>query len=172
MTFLAMDPCADLRCHEGRDSHTVCIIWERRLGLFRACLYDIWAESYSEHLDMMLPNGDCFKVIELHHTTGILRCSHNGTPILRNETRPYSINFMYLLLFLLVLLFTTTLSSTGLLAGNTTRTATTVRRGEREVNVLLRVETDHEGRHVDNLLADAVSKEKNILAHVLFPQRR
>ena len=42
------------------------------------------------------------------------------------------------------------------LALDTTRAASTVWRSEGEVDVLLRVETDDEGRNVDNLLANAV----------------
>lgn len=70
-------------------------------------------------------------------------------------TRPYS-GRNHLLLLLFTLLVTTTLGSTGLLALDTARAATAVRRGEGEVNVLLGVEADHVGGHVDDLLADAV----------------
>jgi hypothetical protein len=63
-----------------------------------------------------------------------------------------------LLLFLLSLITTVLLSlcSLGLLSPHTTWTPATERRGEREVDVLLGVETDDEGWNVDDLLADAV----------------
>ena len=73
-------------------------------------------------------------------------------PLSRNP--PYSI-LWYLLFLLLAFLFTTALGSTGLLALDTARTAPAVGRGEGEVDVLLRVETDHVGGDVDDLLADA-----------------
>jgi hypothetical protein len=41
------------------------------------------------------------------------------------------------------------------LALDATRAATAIRRGERKVDVLLRVETDDEGGDVDDLAADA-----------------
>ena len=53
---------------------------------------------------------------------------------------------------LLVVLGATTVGS-RLLPLEATRRATTERRGESEVNVLLRVKADHEGRHVDDLAA-------------------
>ena len=59
---------------------------------------------------------------------------------------------------LLVLLLATLLllgSSSSTLALDTAGTSTAVRGGERKVDVLLRVETDDEGGHVDDLLADA-----------------
>ena len=59
-------------------------------------------------------------------------------------------------LFLLLLLgILTTSGGSSLLAANTAGTATTEGRGEREVDVLLGVETDHERGNVDDLLADA-----------------
>lgn len=59
-------------------------------------------------------------------------------------------------LFLLLLLgVVTTGGGSGLLAANTAGTATTEGRGEREVDVLLGVEADHERGNVDDLLADA-----------------
>jgi hypothetical protein len=63
--------------------------------------------------------------------------------------------FNLFLLFLLTLVFTT-LGGLGLLAADTSRTATTEGRGESKVNVLLGVETDHEGWNVDDLLADTI----------------
>lgn len=61
-------------------------------------------------------------------------------------------NNLFLLLLLGVL---TTSGGSGLLAANATGTATTEGRGEREVDVLLGVETDHERGNVDDLLSDA-----------------
>jgi len=89
----------------------------------------------------------------------MLCCSRFETPFRKT---PVGIPFFNLLLFLLTGLFTTTLSSTGLLPADTARAATTERRGEGEVNVLLGVETDHVRRHVDNLLADTVTSEISI----------
>jgi hypothetical protein len=62
-----------------------------------------------------------------------------------------------LLLFLLSLITTVLLGlcSLGLLSPHTAWTPTTEWRGEREVDVLLRVKTDDEGWDVDDLLADA-----------------
>jgi hypothetical protein len=62
-----------------------------------------------------------------------------------------------LLLFLLSLITTVLLSlcSLGLLSPHTAWTTATEWRGEREVDVLLGVETDDEGWDVDDLLADA-----------------
>lgn len=60
-----------------------------------------------------------------------------------------------LLLILLLLATLTALGGLGLLPPDTARAAATERRGQGEVDVLLRVEADHEGRHVDDLLADA-----------------
>lgn len=62
----------------------------------------------------------------------------------------------HLLLLFLTLVTLTTLGSLGLLAANTARTATAEGRGQGEVNVLLGVEADHVGGHVDDLLADTV----------------
>jgi hypothetical protein len=59
------------------------------------------------------------------------------------------------LLLVLVGLGVTTLGGGSALALDTTGTATTVGRLEREVDVLLRVETDNERGNVDDLLADA-----------------
>lgn len=67
-----------------------------------------------------------------------------------------------LLLVLLSSVVTASLSgSAGALALNTAGTGTTVGRGERKVNVLLRVETDNERGNVDDLLADAVESHPN-----------
>ena len=61
------------------------------------------------------------------------------------------------LLIILILSIITSillLSRLGLLSPNTTRTSTTKGRAESEINVLLGVETDDEGRNVDDLLAN------------------
>ena len=62
---------------------------------------------------------------------------------------------MPLLLFLVVSTLLALGGSSGTLALDTTRTATTVGRGEREIDVFLRVESDDKGRYIDNLLANA-----------------
>jgi len=88
-------------------------------------------------------------------------CSHHEHPrsfeVSKSETRPYS-RFSFLrnnlLLVFLGLLIVTTGSGAHLLALDTAGTATTEGRGQREVNVLLGVQADHVGGHVDNLLAD------------------
>jgi hypothetical protein len=60
------------------------------------------------------------------------------------------------LLFLLLLsLLVALLGGLGLPSPDTTGAASTERRGQREVDVLLRVETDDERGHIDDLLADA-----------------
>lgn len=59
------------------------------------------------------------------------------------------------LLLLLLLLVATLLGSLGLLSSDTAGAAATEGRGQGEVNVLLRVETDDERGDVDDLLADA-----------------
>jgi hypothetical protein len=59
------------------------------------------------------------------------------------------------LLLILLLLGVTTGGGSGLLAANTAGAAATEGRGKSEVDVLLGVKADHEGRNVDNLLADA-----------------
>lgn len=61
---------------------------------------------------------------------------------------------LHLLLLLLLTLATATLGSLGLLSADTTGAAATEGRSQGEVDVLLGVETDHEGRNVDDLLAD------------------
>ena len=61
-----------------------------------------------------------------------------------------------LLLLLFLLTFFTTLGSLHLLAADTARATTTEWRGKGEVDVLLGVETDHEGWDVDDLLANTV----------------
>ena len=68
------------------------------------------------------------------------------------------LQFKPLLLFLLRIVATTLLclSSLCLLPPDTAGTPATERRREREVDVLLRVETDNERWDVDDLLADAV----------------
>jgi hypothetical protein len=62
----------------------------------------------------------------------------------------------YLLIILILRIITTILllSRLGLLSPDTTRTSTTKGRAECEINVLLGVETDNEGRDVDDLLAN------------------
>jgi hypothetical protein len=63
---------------------------------------------------------------------------------------------VYLLIILILRIITSILllSRLGLLPPNTTRTSTTKGRAEGEINVLLGVETDDEGRNVDDLLAN------------------
>lgn len=61
---------------------------------------------------------------------------------------------MHLLLLLLLITTLAALSSLGLLSADTTGATTTKGRGQREVDVLLGVETDHERWDVDDLLAD------------------
>lgn len=60
----------------------------------------------------------------------------------------------HLLLILLLGLTVTAGGGSGLLAANAAGTATTEGRGESEVDVLLGVQADHEGGHVDDLLAN------------------
>jgi len=60
-----------------------------------------------------------------------------------------------LLLLVTSLLVVALLGGLGALSPDTARTSATKGRGEGEVDVLLRVETDDERRHVDDLLADA-----------------
>ena len=71
---------------------------------------------------------------------------------------------------LLLLLLVATLLALGgsgnALALDATRAATTVRRGQREVDVLLGVKADNEGRHVDDLLSDT---EKTRQSGSTFP---
>lgn len=63
-------------------------------------------------------------------------------------------------LVLLVIITTLLLlgSSRGTLALDTTGAASTVGRSKSEVDVLLRVETDDEGRDVDDLLANTAQR--------------
>lgn len=67
----------------------------------------------------------------------------------------------HLLLLFLTLFTLTTLGGLGLLAADTARAATTEGRGQSEVDVLLGVEADHVGRHVDDLLADTVTNSQH-----------
>jgi hypothetical protein len=62
------------------------------------------------------------------------------------------------LLFVLLtgVVITTLLGGLGLLPPHATRATASEWRGQSKVDVLLRVETDHEGGDVDDLLADAV----------------
>lgn len=62
---------------------------------------------------------------------------------------------VHLLVILLLLVTFAALGSLGLLSADTAGSATAEGRGESEVNVLLRVETDDEGGNVDDLLADS-----------------
>ena len=59
-----------------------------------------------------------------------------------------------LLIFLLLAVTATAGGSSGLLALDTSRAATTVGGGKSEVDVLLGVQADHVGGHVDDLLTD------------------
>lgn len=61
---------------------------------------------------------------------------------------------MHLLLLLLLVTTLAALGSLGLLSADTAGTTTAKGRGQREVDVLLGVETDHERGDVDDLLAD------------------
>lgn len=61
----------------------------------------------------------------------------------------------HLLLLLLLDVLSGLLSSLGLLSADTARAAATEGRGKGEVDVLLGIEADDEGRHIDHLLADA-----------------
>ena len=67
----------------------------------------------------------------------------------------YALPHVFNLLVILSLIVTTLgLTSLGLLSANTAGTTATEGRGQAEVDVLLGVETDHEGGDVDGLLAD------------------
>ena len=68
---------------------------------------------------------------------------------------PKRYSSIHLLVILLLLSTITLLSGLGLLPADTAGAASTKGRGEREVDVLLRIETDDERGNVDNLLADA-----------------
>jgi hypothetical protein len=63
---------------------------------------------------------------------------------------------MHLLIILILRIITSILllSRLGLLSPNTTRTSTTEGRAESEIDVLLGIETNNEGRNVDDLLAN------------------
>ena len=62
---------------------------------------------------------------------------------------------VHLFLILLITLALALLGGVGLLSPDTAGAATTEGRGQGEVDVLLGVETDDEGRNVDDLLADS-----------------
>ena len=62
----------------------------------------------------------------------------------------------HLLFVLRIAILITLVGSAGLLSPDAAGTPATERRGQREVDVLLGVETDDEGRDVDDLLANAV----------------
>ena len=61
-----------------------------------------------------------------------------------------------LLFFLLTTFIILLLRRLGLLSPHAAWTATAKRRGESKIDMFLRVETDDEGRNVDDLLADTV----------------
>jgi hypothetical protein len=65
------------------------------------------------------------------------------------------LGFPFLLVILLLLVAVALLGGLGLLPPDAAGAAATERRGQGKVNVLLGVETDDEGGHVDDLLADA-----------------
>jgi hypothetical protein len=75
------------------------------------------------------------------------------TPVIRES---FLLRRNLLLVLLSGILVTTLLGGLGLLPPDTTRTAATKWRGQGKVDVLLRVEADHEGGDVDDLLADTV----------------
>ena len=63
----------------------------------------------------------------------------------------------YNLLFFLIVSTLFPLGSSGsTLALDTTRTASTVRRGKSEIDVFLRVKTDDKGWNVDNLFSNTI----------------
>jgi hypothetical protein len=62
--------------------------------------------------------------------------------------------YLLIILILRIIASIFLLSRFGLLSPNTTRTSTTKGRAEGEINVLLGVETDNEGRNVNYLLAN------------------
>jgi len=76
-------------------------------------------------------------------------------PSKRTIKHPSSSKASRLLVVLSLLITITLLSRLGLLPPDATRTPAAKGRGQREVNVLLRVETNNERRDVDNLLSDA-----------------
>lgn len=76
------------------------------------------------------------------------------SPFRAVPTVPLTKSASNLLLILLLAFALTLLRGLGLLSPDTTRAATTERRCEGKVDMLLRVETDDEGRNVDDLLAD------------------
>ena len=87
----------------------------------------------------------------------MLQSQWNPVLFISKQKPIHTPDFNNLLLFLVTtLLVTTALGGTGLLALDTSRTATAVGRGESEVDVLLGVETDHVGGNVDDLLADTI----------------
>jgi hypothetical protein len=74
------------------------------------------------------------------------------TKILHVKSYPRVHNL--LLVLLIGTIIATLLGSLGLLPPDTTRATATERRSQREVDVLLRIETNDEGGNVDDLLAD------------------
>jgi hypothetical protein len=75
------------------------------------------------------------------------------TPVIRES---FLLKYNLLLVLLGRIIVTTLLGGLGLLPPYTTRTAAAEWRGQSKVNVLLGVEADHEGRNVDDLLANTV----------------
>ena len=64
--------------------------------------------------------------------------------------------FDLLLVLVTSVVVTTLLGGLGLLPSDATRATSTEWRSKGEIDVLLGVETDHEGGNVDNLLADTL----------------
>ena len=86
--------------------------------------------------------------------------ARGGHPVIPNANHP-SETFSWasgLLLVIIAGIITTVLVSggLGLLPPHTARAATTEGRRQGEVNVLLGVEANHEGRDVDDLLANTI----------------
>ena len=79
---------------------------------------------------------------------------HVHTPLKMTVPNTHRTWYNYLLLVLILFLLVTLLAGLGLLAADTSGTATTEWRGESEVDVLLGVETDNEGGNVDDLLTN------------------
>lgn len=79
----------------------------------------------------------------------ILSCP---TPVIHESFLLVAYNLLLVLLTSIVV--TTLLGGLGLLPPDTARATTTEWRGQSEVDVLLRVETDHKRGNVDDLLAN------------------
>lgn len=82
---------------------------------------------------------------------GYLSCPKRNPTVLPNFLGDH-----LLLLFLTLVTLATLGGGLGLLAADTARAAATEGRSQSEVDVLLGVEADHVGGHVDDLLADTV----------------